>query len=268
MEPPWGVRIQDRAPVGLVVLLEGGAWVAAETGESVALGPGDVAIMRGPDPFTFADGPSTEPRVVLHPGQRCTTPDGVDVTDRMVLGTRAWSNSRHGSTVMILGCYQLRGEVSRRLLSALPTVLKLPAGGLDSPLIPLLSDELDKDGPGQDAVLDRLFDLVFAAVLRAWFSEADCGRPAWYRAYGDPVVSDALRALHEHPDHAWTVAGLAAHAGLSRAALARRFTEVVGEPPMSYLTGWRLALAADGSSTPTRLSSRWPGRSATAAASP
>ena len=69
--------------------------------------------------------------------------------------------------------------------------------------------------------------------------------PAWYRANSDPVVGKALRMLHNNPAQPWTVAELAARAGVSRAALARRFTDVVGEPPMAYLTGWRLALAAD-----------------------
>ena len=83
------------------------------------------------------------------------------------------------------------------------------------------------------------------AVLRAWFARPDAEAPAWYRANGDPVVGRALRLLHHNPSHPWTVATLAAEVGVSRAALARRFTELVGEPPMTFLTGWRLALAAD-----------------------
>ncbi|MEW2084025.1 AraC family transcriptional regulator [Streptomyces sp. NPDC005283] len=62
---------------------------------------------------------------------------------------------------------------------------------------------------------------------------------------GDPVVGRALRLLQDDPAHSWTVASLAAKCGVSRAGLARRFHELVGEPPMAYLTGWRLALAAD-----------------------
>ena len=69
--------------------------------------------------------------------------------------------------------------------------------------------------------------------------------PGWYRASSDPVVGPALRMLHNDPAHPWTVAALARATGVSRAGLARRFTELVGEPPMSFLTGWRIALAAD-----------------------
>jgi AraC-like DNA-binding protein len=94
-------------------------------------------------------------------------------------------------------------------------------------------------------VLDRLLDLLLIAALRAWFARPEADAPGWYRAYADPVVGPALRLLHNAPDHSWTVAELAREAGASRAALARRFTELVGEPPMSFLTGWRIALAAD-----------------------
>jgi len=112
-------------------------------------------------------------------------------------------------------------------------------------VIPLLAAEIVKDEPGQEAVLDRLLDLLLIAVLRAWFARPEAGAPGWYRAHGDPVVGPALRMLHHNPAHAWTVAELARATGVSRAAFARRFNELVGEPPMSFLTGWRIALAAD-----------------------
>ena len=88
-----------------------------------------------------------------------------------------------------------------------------------------------------------MLDLLLITALRAWFAHDDS--PAWYQAYGDPVVGKALRLLQNNPQHPWTVASLATEAGVSRAALARRFTEMVGESPMAFLTEERLALAAD-----------------------
>jgi AraC-like DNA-binding protein len=246
MSPPWSLRIQDQAPLTLLAMLRGAAWVVPDDGEPVRLRLGEVAIARGPEPYTVADDPATPPQVVIHPGQRCTTPDGEDVTDAMTwLGVRTWGNDPDGSAMLLSGTYQLSGEVSRRLLEALPALLVLPADALDSPLIALLGEEIVRDEPGQEVVLDRLLDLLLIAVLRAWFSRPDAEAPAWYQAYGDPVVGRALRVLHHNPAHPWTVATLAAEVGVSRAALARRFTELVGEPPMTFLTGWRLALAAD-----------------------
>jgi len=127
----------------------------------------------------------------------------------------------------------------------LPPLLVLEAGASDGALIPLLAGEIVKDDPGQEAVLDRLLDLLLITTLRSWFSRPDAEAPAWYRAHTDPVVGRALRMLHNNPAHPWTVASLAGATGISRAALARRFNELVGEPPMTFLTGWRLALAAD-----------------------
>lgn len=245
LDPPWSLRIRDEAPLTVIAVVRGGAWLLPANGDRVLLERGDVAIMRGPEPYTVADDPSTPPQVLIGPGQRCTTPAGDELTHMRELGVRTWGNARHGATIMLTGTYELRGEVSARLLRALPASLVLREGEWDFPIIPLLAQEIVKDEPGQEAVLDRLLDLVLIAVLRAWFARPEAGAPGWYRAYADPVVGHAVRLLHHNPARRWTVAELAREAGVSRAALARRFHELVGEPPMSFLTGWRMALAAD-----------------------
>jgi AraC-like DNA-binding protein len=245
MNPPWSVRVQDEAPLSLVAVVRGEAWVVPDSGDPTGLGPGDVAILRGPDPYVFADDPGTQPQIVIHPGQRCTTPQGELLAQAMDLGVRTWGNDPAGWAVMLVGTYETAGEISRRLLGALPALAILRVDAWDSPLIPLLATEIVRDEPGQEAVLDRLLDLLLIAALRAWFSRPEAEAPAWYRAQADPVVGRALSMLHNNPAHPWTVASLAAEVGVSRAALARRFAELVGEPPMTFLAGWRLALAAD-----------------------
>jgi AraC-like DNA-binding protein len=244
-EPPWSVRVEDRAPLSLVANVRGGAWVVPEGSGPVPIGPGDVVVLRGPDPYTFAGDPATPPQAVIHPGQRCTTPDGVDLHDAMDLGVRSWGNSPQGTTVLLVGTYQLQGAASHRLVTALPPMLVLPKAAWDSPLVGMLDAEIVRDEPGQDVVLDRMLDLLLIGVLRGWFARAGAARPGWFRAQRDPVVGPALRMLHDEPARQWTVASLAAANRVSRATLARRFAELVGEPPMAYLTGWRLALAAD-----------------------
>lgn len=245
MSPPWSLRIQDRAPLTLVALTRGALWIVPATGDPVRLGPGDVAIASGPDPYTVADHPETAPRVLIQPGQRCTTLAGENLAETMALGVRTWGNDPDGSTMMLIGTYEKSGEVSQRLLEALPPLVVLRRESWESPLVSLLASEIVREEPGQEVVLDRLLDLLLVNVLRTWFASPEAEAPAWYRAHSDPVVGRALRLLHTNPGHPWTVGTLAAETGVSRAALARRFTELVGEPPMTFLTGWRIALAAD-----------------------
>jgi AraC-like DNA-binding protein len=245
LTPPWSLRIQDGASLTLVAVVRGDAWVVPDDRDAVRLRPGDVAIARGPAPYTVADDPSTPPQIVIHPGQVTATPQGEELCEEMSLGIRTWGDDPDGPTMLLTGTYERSGEVSQRLLAALPDLLVLPEDAWDRPLVPMLGHEIVKDDPGQEAMLDRLLDRLLIAVLRAWFSRPDADAPAWYRAQSDPVVGHALRLLHNNRAHPWTVAGLADATGVSRAALARRFTELVGEPPMAYLTEWRLALAAD-----------------------
>ncbi|GII54761.1 AraC family transcriptional regulator [Planotetraspora thailandica] len=243
LEPPWSMRVQDGAPLTVVVMVRGEAWITPEHGEPARLRAGRLALLRGPEPYTVADDPATPVQTVIHPGGCATTLEGEDLCDAMSLGVRTWGNAPDGSAMMLTGTYQLRGEVGRRLLATLPPSLILRAG--DGPVVSLLCEEIGKDGPGQEVLLDRLLDLLLVTALREWLSGLESAAPAWYRAHSDPVVGTALRLLHDNPAHPWTVASLAARAGVSRAALARRFTDLVGEPPMTYLTSRRLALAAD-----------------------
>ncbi|MEV6644950.1 AraC family transcriptional regulator [Amycolatopsis sp. NPDC051371] len=243
LTPPWSLRIEDRAPLTVVSVVRGEAWIVPDAGERVLLGEGDVAIARGPDPYLVADHPSTPPQALILPGQECRTPDGGHLTDYADLGVRTWGTG--GPVVLLTGTYGMEGEISKKLLAALPTLIVLRATDWPTPLAGLLAGEIGRDVPGQEAVLDRLLDLLLIAALRAWFDRPDTDAPAWYRAHDDPVIGQALRLLQHQPAEPWTVAKLAANTGVSRAALARRFATTVGETPMAYLAGWRLALAAD-----------------------
>ncbi len=239
LNPPWSLSIRDEAPLTVMTLVRGSAWIIRQNGEEVSLRPGEVAIVRGPEPYEIVDQPGTPPQVIIHPGQHCTTLDGRPLYPEMCLGVRTWGNDPDGDTMLIAGVYQMAGEVSKRLLEALPPLLVQPGG---TPAA-LLGAEVVRDEPGQEAVLDRLLDLLLISTLREWFATHEA--PTWYQAQSDPVVGKAIRLMQHNPAHPWTVASLAARVGVSRASLARRFTELVGEPPMAFLTDRRLALAAD-----------------------
>jgi len=244
MDPPWSMSIRDDAPLTLICQTHGKAAIVGETSGTTWLHPGDVALTRGTEHYVFADDPTTPPTVVIHPGNRCATLSGETLQFEMSLGVRTWGNSLSGATRSVICAYEGRSEVSARLLDVLPTVLVVRADEWDTPLVDLLAHEAGCDGAGQEAYLDRMLDVLLIAVLRVWFSR-DGNAPTWWHAEQDPVVGPALKLIYNNPAHPWTVANLAAAVGCSRAVFARRFTDQVGEPPIAFLTSWRLALAAD-----------------------
>jgi AraC-like DNA-binding protein len=245
MNPPWALHIRDEAPLSLVAMLRGSACFVIDGTEPVWLDSGDVAILLGPDHYLFADDPATPPQAIIHPGQRCTTPDGQEIPQMRSFGVRRWGNAPDGDTEVLTGTYNFEGEVSRRLLDALPPQLVLRRDGWQTPVLDLLAAETLRDQAGQDAVLDRLLDLLLIDAVRTYLAGAEQSAPGWYRAHRDPVVAQAVRLMQESPAETWTIATLADETRVSRATLSRRFAEVVGQPPMEFLTQWRLTLAAD-----------------------
>jgi AraC-like DNA-binding protein len=249
LAPPWSMRIEDEAPLTLVPVVRGTAWIGMDADPhsgaprcETHLGEGDVALVRGPRHYTVADSPGTPPQMVSDAVGACRA-IGDAPSPLAELGVRTWGNAVDGPTVLLTGTYPLDGEVGSRLLDALPPLAVLRRGDLDADLVSLVEREVSQDRPGQEAVLDRLLDILLISALRAWLDRGEA--PAWYRADADPVVGHALRLMHHDPARAWSVASLARGVGLSRAAFSRRFSDLVGEPPMGYLTKWRLTLAAD-----------------------
>ncbi|WP_214415049.1 AraC family transcriptional regulator [Sphaerisporangium fuscum] len=242
MRPPWALRMASGAPLTLATMLNGHAWIVSDRHEPVPIGVGDIAVIRGDAPYTVTDAPGTTPSLVVTSADYCPGAEGVE---HAAGPARTCGTPTDGAAVLVSGAFERRGELSDRLLHALPAVLVVPAESSPYPSVEMLAEEVARDRPGQQLVLDRLLDLMLVSALRSWFDGPDSDAPAWCRALDDPVVGAALRLLHDEPAHPWTVADLAAEVGISRAALARRFTALVGEPPMSYLASWRIALAAD-----------------------
>jgi AraC-like DNA-binding protein len=98
---------------------------------------------------------------------------------------------------------------------------------------------------GGECVLGRLSELMFVDVVRRYLETLPADRTDWLAGLRDPFVGRALTAFHRNPARAWTIESLARNAGLSRSGLAERFTQFVGQPPMQYLTSWRMQLAAN-----------------------
>jgi len=236
---PWGMRFEASDGAGFHVVLRGSGWVIPAEGEPVALGPGDVVFLAHGRGHALASGLD------------------VPVAEMRLRADGSWpqppSPARESAppdAVLLCGAYLLDRARAHPLLTELPEVVHLPARvGAHRSLraaVELLGTELEEPQPGSDTIVGSLLDTLLLYILRAWWLDGrhDSGHPTgWAAALADPAIAAALHAVHADPARPWTVEELGTRAGLSRAAFARRFATLVGRPPLTYVTWWRMITA-------------------------
>ena len=239
LTPPWGLRFNAAGAAGVQVILRGTAWLLPpDGGEPIHMAAGDVALIRRRRPHGLADHPGTplyDVTIDEHNPAAHWPADG-SAMDEGVPGT-----------VLLGGSYYLNGARPHPLFESLPEVIHLPArigaAGTVRTVVELLGAEMDAERPGVSAAVPALLDLLLLYTMRTWL-QTTTQPVGWAQALRDPALSRALRAIQEAPGEPWTVASLAHEAALSRAAFARRFTALTGQPPLSYLTWWRMTIAS------------------------
>ena len=152
-------------------------------------------------------------------------------------------------TRFVCGYLACDSRMCRPMIDALPRMLSVPLASrsVASWLVTTLqhaAEESRAPRPGTDALLANLSEMLFIEAIRCYLETLPEQERGWLAGLRDPHVSRALGLMHGDPARAWTVEALGREVGLSRSALADRFTLLIGVPPMQYLTGWRLALAA------------------------
>jgi AraC-like DNA-binding protein len=232
----WCARLDPYDGAGFHVVLKGGCWLLIDGGVPVSLGVGDAVLLPHGSGHVIADS-----SVDAEAGARTAVP-----FEQWLAETGPREGSDRDGTEMLCGKYWLDCSRMHPLMAELPEVVHLPSRvGSHLELraaIDLLAGELDEVRPGSCVALPNLLDLLLVYMIRSWMTETTSG--AWPGALGDPVTAAALRAMHSKPAAQWSNDRLAAEAGVSRPTLARRFTALVGRPPMAYLTWWRVILAA------------------------
>lgn len=221
------------------LLMEGHCTAGIESGERIELNAGDVIIFPHGDPHSIGNGRGakvvdTERQLqqILEQGLKLAHGGGGGEVTRLVCG--------------YLVCDPQLGEA---LLSGLPPVFKVHIRNdekgrwLEESILFSVGGAATGEA-GLGAVLSKLSEVLFTETLRRYISQLPSENTGWLAGARDPAIGKALALLHQRPAEPWTIATLAHEVGISRSVLAARFRHFLGEPPMAYLTRWRLQLGA------------------------
>jgi AraC-like DNA-binding protein len=248
---PWGFAVpamERAAPllspgterlIGYHLVAEGKAFVRLEGAAQVSLAAGDIAIFPHGDPHTVTNGAPTK---LIDSGAAIGSFLAGDLSTFRIGGGGE-------TTRFVCGYFGCERHAARLFLNGLPAMIKISARGdgtgewLESSIRHLLS-ETASGRPGRTALLSKMAEALFIETLRRYMERLPTEQIGWLAGARDPVVGTTLALLHRKPSHPWTVAELASEAGSSRAVVAKRFTQLLGEPPLTHLARWRLQLAA------------------------
>jgi AraC-like DNA-binding protein len=215
----------------------GTAWLRVGGADPTQLLPGDLLLF----PTGIAHRLSSEPDGACRPFDRRLKEESMTPAGELTLGDAAAV-----TTTFICAGYDYDLEVAEPLLRLLPPIMHVRATPDRDPgvsaIVQLLANEVGSRTPGARAAIARLIDLLLIGAIRTW-SKTDA-TASWLSALRDPLLATVLSLIHVRPSEPWTLALLAREAHVSRATLARRFAEGVGEPPLAYLARWRMHVAA------------------------
>jgi AraC-like DNA-binding protein len=223
------------------LIARGECWAAALGQPPIHLREGDLLLLPHGDAHALSSAPGMRASVDLSFYKRAPA------TLPMVYEVGGGGLPRARVVCCFLGC-DVRPY--NPLLSALPPVIHLSATGSRgtagwlSTLFTIAVGESDSPQPGRENVLGRLSELMFVETIRRYVATLPAAETGWLAGLRDPIVGQALAALHGETSEAWTIERLARRVGLSRSAFAERFTWLVGQPPMQYLAMWRMQLAS------------------------
>jgi AraC-like DNA-binding protein len=239
------------------VLAEGTCWVKVKGEPPMRMAAGDVVVVPQGHEHVMASDMALKPvpmRVLVpelpRPGMAPVISGGGGEVARFVCGYLHCDQKFNPlfSTLPRLMCIRNRdGDVVLESVgngnTSSDRLVPFHAGMWLNTTLYYLIKEAQAQNSSSQLILGRLTELMFVEVLRHYMEELAPGQKGWLAALKDPYVSRAINLLHAQPTRPWTVEDLARDAGVSRSALAGRFTDLIGESPMHYLTNWRIHLA-------------------------
>ena len=253
LSAPWALKTVDSTKIAHILLpkakrllsfhlvAEGRCWIALPGCHRVQLACGDIVVLPYGDAHTMGSDSGHEPVPVAGLLRDVTWNSGLPVVVHGGGGE---------TTRMICGFVHCDELLFNPLLKTLPALLHInteaePEESLLAGSVRHLIGEAHSARAGSACLLARLSELLLVEVLRRHMTALPPETVGWLSAMNDPLVGRALQLLHADPAYGWTVNSLARQVGASRSSLASRFNALLGQPPMRYLIGWRLQLAAE-----------------------
>lgn len=230
----WAIRFPAHDGIKFNAVMRGACWVAVEgEPEPIRMAAGDCFLLTRGRPFHLATDlalPAIESAAIYdHAADAVATCNG------------------GGDFFLVGGRFFFAGDAAGLLLDALPAIVPVRDASNQAAILrwalDQLAAELRQGAPGGALMADHLAQIMLLQVLRLWLASGR--QTGWLGALADPRLARALTALHAEPARRWTLADLAACAGMSRTTFADTFRAVVGRPPLAYLAGWRMQCAAD-----------------------
>ncbi|HEY6770962.1 MAG TPA: AraC family transcriptional regulator [Solirubrobacterales bacterium] len=235
---PWGLTLPALPDyLWFHVVTTGSMWLELPDGEPERLERGDMALVTHGTGHSLRGEPGAPAPGILELERE-------EVSDRYEI-------LRHGGegplTRLVCGAVRFDHPAARNLIAALPDVIRIEADGGEGDwmqgTLGLMAAETRDLRPGGEAVITRLSDVLVIQAIRSWIERDPTAQTGWLGALRDPQIGRALALIHGEPAREWTVASLADELAMSRSSFSARFSELVGEPVIQYVTRWRMQVA-------------------------
>lgn len=237
---PWGFTVPRRKNATFHFVASGECWLDGEgIPGPLQLNTSDLVILPHGDRHTLRD------------DRRSPAPDLDELLSDHPLKDGCVLDHGGGGrpTILLCGGFTIENGKANPLVGSLPALMRLSSERLKSlrwlsaALDWIISETQDR-GPGAESVTDRLAEILFVECLRAYCADCDAAEGGWVKALVDPMIGPALALIHAEPEARWTVAAIAHRVGISRSSFAAKFGQLIGEPPLQYVTRCRLGKAA------------------------
>ncbi|MDH3706073.1 MAG: AraC family transcriptional regulator [Acidimicrobiia bacterium] len=237
---PWGIELPPMPDCVWFHAVIGGDFTLEVEGETRTLRTGDLVLVpHGSGHRAWGVEAAPTPSVFDLPHDY--------VTEQYAVLCHGGGGAR---TDVVCGGIRLEHPAARQLVASLPSIIHIEASRSTRAdwmraTLELMAEETQQARPGGEAVVSRLCDIVVIQAIRTWIERDPAAQTGWLGALRDEQIGTAIACVHRHPERDWTVASLADEVAMSRSAFAARFSELVGEPAMRYVTRWRMHVALD-----------------------